>query len=102
MKLMSLADIQFTGQEYWRPINDQQLTAIHSKAQMLLYGGASGGGKRLDIETPIPTPTGWTDMGSLQVGDPVFDESGNVAEVTFASPIRVATESYRVIFDDGS
>lgn len=42
---MSLADIQFTGTEFWRPINDQQLTAMHSKAQMLMYGGGSGGGK---------------------------------------------------------
>jgi hypothetical protein len=43
-RLMSLADIQFTGTEFWRPINDQQLTALHSKAQMLMYGGGSGGG----------------------------------------------------------
>jgi hypothetical protein len=29
----------------WWPISAQQLTAMHSKAQILLYGGASGGGK---------------------------------------------------------
>lgn len=29
----------------WWPISAQQLTALHSKAQILLYGGASGGGK---------------------------------------------------------
>jgi hypothetical protein len=44
-KLMRLADIEFTGNEFWRPINDQQLTALHCRAQALLYGGASGGGK---------------------------------------------------------
>jgi hypothetical protein len=29
----------------WYPINAAQMTAMHSKAQLLLYGGASGGGK---------------------------------------------------------
>ncbi len=29
----------------WWPISAPQLTAMHSKAQLLLYGGASGGGK---------------------------------------------------------
>ena len=29
----------------WWPVSAPQLTAMHSKAQILLYGGASGGGK---------------------------------------------------------
>ena len=29
----------------WYPINDQQYSAIHSDAELLLYGGGSGGGK---------------------------------------------------------
>ena len=29
------------------------------------------GGKALDVDTPIPTPGGWTAMGKLQVGDEV-------------------------------
>ncbi len=29
----------------WRPINQQQMVALYSRSQMLLYGGASGGGK---------------------------------------------------------
>lgn len=44
-RLLSLADVQFSGREFWRPINDQQLSALHCKAQALLYGGGSGGGK---------------------------------------------------------
>ena len=45
MPLLRLSDIHFDGNEFWRPINDQQLTAMQSEAQLLLFGGASGGGK---------------------------------------------------------
>jgi hypothetical protein len=42
-------------------------------------------GAPLDVETPIPTPTGWTRMGDLKVGDKVFDENG-------MSPVSLPTE----------
>ena len=45
MSLLSLANVQFSGNEIWRPVNDQQLSAMHCKAQALLFGGGSGGGK---------------------------------------------------------
>lgn len=38
--------------------------------------------KALDVETPIPTPEGWTTMGGLAVGDEVFDEAGIPCRVT--------------------
>ena len=31
-------------------------------------------GKQLALDTPIPTPDGWKQMGELCVGDRVFDE----------------------------
>ena len=36
----------------------------------VVYGG-KGMGKALALDTPIPTPTGWTTMGELKVGDGV-------------------------------
>jgi phage terminase large subunit-like protein len=33
-------------------------------------------GKAVALDTPIPTPSGWTTMGDLQVGDQVFDVDG--------------------------
>ncbi len=41
-------------------------------ARMILYGGSAGGGKDLAIFTSIPTPDGFTDMGSLEPGDTVI------------------------------
>jgi replicative DNA helicase len=60
-----------------------------------------GIGKGLTINTPIPTPYGWTTMGDVSVGDEVFDESGNVCRVTAVSPIN-RIDCYRVTFSDGS
>ena len=86
----------------WWPISSPQLTALHSKAQILLYGGASGGGKLLKLNTPIPVPGGWSTIGDLRPGDQVFDERGAPCAVTFISTVEDAPESYRVWFDDGS
>lgn len=55
----------------------------------------------LDIDTPIPTPNGFVPMGSLAVGDSVFDENGRVCRVTATSPIMEGHPCYRVTFDDG-
>ncbi|MDD3572382.1 MAG: terminase, partial [Eubacteriales bacterium] len=38
-------------------------------------------GKQLSLDTPIPTIDGWKDMGTLQVGDSVFDETGQPCRV---------------------
>lgn len=58
-------------------------------------------GKRLDVGTPIATPSGWTTMGELRAGDALFDENGRVCHVTQAHPVELG-DSYRVTFDDGS
>src|SRR3954452_2854708 len=43
-------------------------------------------GKALAINTPIPTPTGWTAIGDLEPGDFVFDEAGRPTQVVAATP----------------
>ena len=35
----------------------------------LVVEAGTGTGKALDVDTPIPTPTGWKRMGDLAVGD---------------------------------
>lgn len=55
--------------------------------------------KGLALNTPIPTPAGWSTMGSLSVGDRVFDANGGVCNVVAVTP---PTERccYRITFDD--
>lgn len=59
-------------------------------------------GKALALDTPIPTPAGWTTMGDLSVGDEVFDEQGRVCRVTFATDVMHDRPCYRVAFSDGT
>ena len=33
-------------------------------------------GKALALDTPLPTPTGWTTMGEVAVGDQLYDAQG--------------------------
>lgn len=60
-----------------------------------------GSAKALALDTPIPTPGGWRNMGDLQVGDKVFDELGMPCEVTWVSPVWRNRPVYRVTTDCG-
>jgi phage terminase large subunit-like protein len=59
-------------------------------------------GKGLALDTPIPTPHGWTTMGALRPGDRVFDETGASCTVKFVSPIHVGLKCWRLTFSDGT
>lgn len=59
-------------------------------------------GKALDVNTPIPTPTGYRSMGDLKVGDVVFDEKGKQCNVTFATEYQYNRKCYEITFSDGS
>ncbi len=63
-------------------------------------GGRSG--KALALDTPIPTPDGWTTMAFIKEGDTVFDEQGKQCKVTFVSEIFEDHDCYEVVFGDGS
>lgn len=59
-------------------------------------------GYALALDTPIPTPTGWTTMELLKPGDEIFDERGHVCRVLEATGIMLGHTCYRVRFSDGS
>lgn len=61
-----------------------------------------GFGKGYSLETPIPTPTGWTTMGALRVGDQVFDEAGKPCRVTATFEIPQPERPHAFTFSDGS
>lgn len=58
-------------------------------------------GKGLALDTPIPTPTGWTTMGALSVGDFVLDMDGQPVRVAKKSKVK-HLDCYRITFRDGS
>jgi hypothetical protein len=79
-------------------------TVIANLAKMphILIAGATGAGKALALDTPIPTPRGWTTMGEVQIGDRVFDENGESCLVTGATPVMHGRPCYEVEFSDGT
>jgi hypothetical protein len=56
--------------------------------------------KGLPLDTPILTTTGFKNMGSLQIGDLVFDQNGFPTKVTHVSEIHY-NPCYELKFDDG-
>ena len=56
----------------------------------------------LALNTPLPTPNGWTTMGEVAPGDELFDEAGAICRVVGKSPVYINRDCYRVQFDDGS
>jgi deoxycytidine triphosphate deaminase len=59
-------------------------------------------GKALAISTPIPTPSGWTTMGALRVGDQVFGPDGRPRRVVSATDVMTDRPCYEVEFSDHS
>ena len=57
--------------------------------------------KGLALDTPLPTPTGWTTMGAVQVGDQVIGSDGRPTTVVIKSSVH-AKPCFRMTFDDGS
>jgi predicted phage terminase large subunit-like protein len=57
--------------------------------------------KALDLDTLIPTPTGFARMGDLKPGDVVFSDTGLPCRVTGVSPVFLNRECYEVEFSTG-
>jgi DNA segregation ATPase FtsK/SpoIIIE-like protein len=84
--------------------NVEGLHVVANIAKMphMLIAGATGAGKALALDTPIPTPQGWTTMGEVQVGAEVFDERGRRCTVVAATPVMHDRPCYEVEFSDGT
>lgn len=84
---------------YQREIMD---AVSNSYVETVVIKSSAQIGKALDIETSIPTPDGWKKMKDIQVGDSLFDESGEICKVTFATEIMNNRKCYKVIFSDNT
>src|SRR5690606_18635063 len=65
-----------------------KIEAAVTKGGLFSMAMPRGAGKALALNTPIPTPFGWTTMGDLNVGDFVYDEEGWPCRVVYATPVQ--------------
>ena len=72
--------------------------ALSKEGQRPVFAGLD---QALALDTPIPTPSGWTTMGDLQDGDVIYGSSGTV-KVSEAKPVSLEHDCYRVTFQDGT
>jgi len=70
-------------------------------SELIMVGAETNGGKALSIYTPIPTPSGWTTMGKIKVGDLVFGDDGNACKVIAVSGVMYNRPCYTIKFSDG-
>ncbi len=85
-----------------KDVEGVHVVANIAKMPHMLIAGATGAGKALALDTPIPTPQGWTTMGEVQVGSEVFDERGRRCTIIAATPVMHGRPCYEVEFSDGT
>ena len=68
---------------------------------VILVGPAQSG-KPVWVDTPVATPTGWSKLGDITVGDTVFSENGDPVEVVFCTEVFTQRDCFRITFDDGT
>ncbi|MGJ7439467.1 replicative DNA helicase [Aquipuribacter sp. MA13-6] len=80
---------------------DQLTNGLHP-GQMIVIAARPAMGKALGLDTPLPTPTGWTTMGEVRVGDDLLDADGCPTRVVAATEVLTGRPCYEVVFDDGT
>ncbi len=99
------AIIQLTGEQDDRPeipVHPVQRAFCDSTALFREFTGGRGGGKALALDTLLPTPSGWTTIGEVQVGNQLFDERGVPCRVVAATDVMRGRPCFRVTFSDGA
>lgn len=81
---------------------DWVIPGLIERTNRVILTGAEGLGKALDVSTPIPTPSGWSTMGALKVGDTVFAPDGTPTLIAAATETMNDRPCYRVTFSDGA
>lgn len=88
--------------ELWGRQNQLAPITLKDEWSTFLILAGRGFGKMLDVNTPIPTPDGFTNIGDLKIGDAVFDENGNICQVTHVTIPEIPKKAYRVWFSDNT
>jgi replicative DNA helicase len=80
---------------------DHLTNGLHP-GQMVVIAARPAVGKALSLDTPLPTPAGWTTMGKIRVGDHLIGADGKPTRILAATEVMHGRPCYEVAFDDGT
>ncbi len=80
---------------------DEVTNGLHP-GQMVVIAARPGVGKALSLDTPLATPTGWTTMGEVAIGDELIGADGKPTRVVAVTDVMHGRPCFRVKFSDGT
>ena len=80
---------------------DEVTNGLHP-GQMIVVAARPGVGKALALDTPLPTPTGWTTMGEVRPGDELIGADGEPTLVVAATEVMTDRPCFEIEFSDGT
>ncbi|WP_338601974.1 replicative DNA helicase [Saccharopolyspora sp. SCSIO 74807] len=80
---------------------DEVTNGLHP-GQMVIVAARPGVGKALALDTPLPTPGGWTTMGEVAAGDELIGAHGKPVRVLRATEVLDDRRCFEVEFSDGA
>ncbi len=69
--------------------------------QMVVIAARPAVGKALALDTPLPTPAGWTTMAAVEAGDQLIGADGRPTRVVAVTEVMHGRPCYEVEFSDG-
>jgi replicative DNA helicase len=79
-----------------------RVTSGLQRANLVIVAARPAVGKALALNTPLPTPTGWTTMADVAVGDQLLGADGRPTTVVAATGVLHDRPCYEVEFSDGT
>ncbi|MBA8827306.1 replicative DNA helicase [Saccharopolyspora lacisalsi] len=80
---------------------DEVTNGLHA-GQMVIVAARPGVGKALALDTPLPTPRGWTSMGEVAGGDRLLGVDGRPTTVVAATEVLHDRPCHEIEFNDGT
>ncbi|GAA4207775.1 hypothetical protein GCM10022252_71900 [Streptosporangium oxazolinicum] len=94
-----------SGQMVGVPTGFQDLDSLTNglhPGQMIVVAARPAIGKALALDTPLPTPDGWTTMREVEPGDHLIGADGKPTRVVAATEVMHGRPCYEVEFSDGT
>ena len=88
------------GGEFIMLVPPFHVDTLNEAAMRLGDGGILFIDEALALDTPLPTPTGWTTVGEIQPGDQILGTAGPVTVLRLTETAH-NHPTYRITFDDG-